>query len=113
MGAIRVEFVSINGMGTDSFPIELDCWSARLILTVWTADQTINQISLREMHNAASFVPAIGGDPIGVVDIDFPGLRDDRGRPVKYNQTLRFNPAGGAMFGVLIRRHYDPDLPTG
>lgn len=106
--AIRTRFIDLNAYGTGTFTVVLNC-------AYWSLRANIRGDSVHTIDGSLMLLMVNGVNPDGTVNIaiDYPPIVDADGRPVMWNQVLKFNGGGTSIRGTLMLTYWDPALPGG
>lgn len=106
--AMRVKFVDLSGYAnTRPFKISIRCayWSLRATGAVRGAF-SIDGVDASLLANGLDSL-----DQPNTIELDFPPVFDEMGKPVMWNHQLNVNPNGNTVAGCVVLTYFDPALP--
>lgn len=98
----RQQIIDLSGFPTGApFQVPIKC--SHWFLRVFTdrTDQTMDGVSFFRMG------PVDASTSIVAVEVDYPPIFDEHGKPVVWDHIVWFNPGDNALNGVIILVHVD------
>ena len=105
MSCRRISIIDFAAFGTEPFVIKLDCWAAQIRVGSLGVKGTV-QVNGMDVFS----VWQVG--TTRETFIELPGMTDQFGLPINYNDELRFtNTSGSVLFGGITKTYLDVSRP--